>query len=110
MEKNYPQVIKDLTYQLVKDALVRQNNLTIEKADVEDFAKRVAKAQFAQYGMLSVSEDMLNNYANEMLKNAQTADNIANRTMEEKLAAWLKEQVTLDQKEVEADEFAKLFE
>ena len=45
-----------------------------------------------------------------MLKNAQTADNIANRTMEEKLAAWLKEQVTLDQKEVEADEFAKLFE
>ena len=110
LEKNYPQVIKDLTYQLVKDALVRQNNLTIEKADVEDFAKRVAKAQFAQYGMLSVPEDMLNNYANEMLKNAQTADNIANRTMEEKLAAWLKEQVTLDQKEVEADEFAKLFE
>ena len=45
-----------------------------------------------------------------MLKNAQTAENIANRAMEEQLAAWLKGQVALDEKEVSADEFSKLFE
>ena len=102
--------MKDLTYQLIKDALVRQNELKVTPADVDSFAKRVAKAQFAQYGMLSIPEDVLNNYAKEMLKNAQTAENIANRAIEEQLAAWLKEQVTLDEKEVSADEFAKLFE
>ena len=53
---------------------------------------------------------MLDNYAKEMLKNAQTAENIDNRAIEEQLAAWLKEQVTLDEKEVSADEFTKLFE
>ena len=110
LEKDYPQVVKDLTYQLIKDALVRQNELKVTPADVDSFAKRVAKAQFAQYGMLSIPEDVLNNYAKEMLKNAQTAENIANRAVEEQLAAWLKEQVTLDEKEVSADEFAKLFE
>ena len=110
LEKDYPQVVKDLTYQLIKDALVRQNELKVTPADVDSFAKRVAKAQFAQYGMLSIPEDVLNNYAKEMLKNAQTAENIANRAIEEQLAAWLKEQVTLDEKEVSADEFAKLFE
>ena len=110
LEKDYPQVVKDLTYQLIKDALVRQNELKVTPADVDSFAKRVAKAQFAQYGMLSIPEDVLNNYAKEMLKNAQTAENIANRAVEEQLAAWLKEQVTLDEKEVSADEFTKLFE
>ena len=110
LEKDYPQVVKDLTYQLIKDALVRQNDLKVTPADVEGFAKRVAKAQVAQYGMLSVPEDVLDNYAKEMLKNAQTAENIANRAIEEQLAAWLKEQVSLDEKEVSADEFTKLFE
>ena len=110
LEKDYPQVVKDLTYQLIKDALVRQNDLKVTPSDVEGFAKRVAKAQFAQYGMLSVPEDVLDNYAKEMLKNAQTAENIANRAIEEQLAAWLKEQVSLDEKEVSADEFTKLFE
>ena len=110
LEKDYPQVVKDLTYQLINDALVRQNDLKVTPADVDSFAKRVAKAQFAQYGMLSIPEDVLDNYAKEMLKNAQTAENIANRAIEEQLAAWLKEQVTLDEKEVSADEFTKLFE
>ena len=110
IEKDYPKIIEDLTYHLIKETLVKQNNLKVENADLESFAKRVAKAQFAQYGMLSIPEDVLNNYAKEMLKNAQTAENIANRAVEEQLAAWLKEQVTLDEKEVSADEFAKLFE
>ena len=73
-------------------------------------AKRVAKAQFAQYGMLSVPEDVLANYAKDILKNKQTLQNIIDRAVEEKLAGWLKEQVELDTKEVTADEFNKLFE
>ena len=97
-----------LLIQKMREKLVE--DIKVTPADVEGFAKRVAKAQFAQYGMLSIPEDVLNNYAKEMLKNAQTAENIANRAVEEQLAAWLKEQVTLDEKEVSADEFAKLFE
>ncbi len=39
------------------------------------FAKRVAKAQFAQYGMLSVPEDVLANYAKDMFeKQADAAE------------------------------------
>ena len=81
-----------------------------EDADIEEFAKRVAKAQFAQYGMLSVPEDVLANYAKDILKNKQTLQNVIDRAVEEKLAAWLKEQVELDVKEISADEFNKLLE
>ena len=89
--------------------MVKQNNLKGENADLESFAKRVAKAQFAQYGMLSVPENVLDNYAKDMLKNKETVQGIIERAVEEKLAAWLKEQVSLDVKEVTADEFSKLF-
>ncbi|MDD6766513.1 MAG: trigger factor [bacterium] len=109
IEKDYPKIIEDLTYHLIKETLVKQNNLKVENADLESFAKRVAKAQFAQYGMLSVPENVLDNYAKDMLKNKETVQGIIERAVEEKLAAWLKEQVSLDVKEVTADEFSKLF-
>lgn len=110
VDEDYPQIIEDLKYHLIKEALVKENNLKVEDGDIENFAKRVAKAQFAQYGMLSVPEAVLDNYAKDMLKNKQTLQNILDRAVEEKLAGWLKEQVELDIKEVSVDEFNKLFE
>ena len=61
-------------------------------------------------GMLSVPEDVLGNYAKDLLKNKQTFQNIFNRAMEEKMAGWLKEQIELDVKEVTLDEYNKLME
>lgn len=110
VEEDYPQIIKDLTYHLIKESIVKDNEIKVEDADVETFAKRVAKSQFAQYGMLSVPEDVLDNYAKDMLKNKQTLQNIIERAVEEKIAVWLKEQVELEEKEVSTEEFNKLFE
>ena len=110
IDEEYPHIVEDLTYQLILEKLVVDNGLKVENADLEDFAKRVAKAQFAQYGMLSVPEDVLGNYAKDLLKNKQTFQNIFNRAMEEKMAGWLKEQIELDVKEVTLDEYNKLME
>ena len=110
IDEDYPRLVKDLKYQLIKDELVRRNALRAMDDDIEQFAERVAKAQFAQYGMMFVPGDVLKNYATDMLKNKQTLQNVAERVIEEKLAEWLKEQVELEVKEVTADEFGKLFE
>lgn len=109
IESEFSNIHNDLTYQLVKDTLIKENNLKLEDEDIEYFAKHIAKAQFAQYGMLSISEDVLDNYSKEMLKNKETVQNIVDRAMEEKLAACIKEKVTIDLKELTADEFTKLF-
>ena len=110
IEADYPHVIEDLTYQLIRAKLVKDNDIKIENKDIEAFAKQVAKAQFAQYGMLSVPEDALANYAQNLLKDKQTQQQIADRAVEDKLADWLKSQVSLKAKEVSAEEFNKLFE
>ncbi|MCD7931782.1 MAG: trigger factor [Tannerellaceae bacterium] len=110
VDEEYPKIIADLTYHLIKEDIVKKNNLKVEDADLEDFAKKVAKAQFAQYGMMSVPDDVLENYSKDTLKNKETLQNIIDRVVEEKLAGWLKEQVKLDVKEVTTEEFTKLFE
>lgn len=110
VEETYPKIREDLIYHLIKETLVKNNGIRIEEADMQAFARRVAHSQFAQYGMMNVPDDVLDRYAQDMLKNKETAQNILDRAVEEKLAAWLQETVTLDEKEVSVDEFKKLFE
>ena len=63
-----------------------------------------------EYGMLSIPDDVLDNYAQEMLKKKETINNLVSRVVEVKLAAALKAQVTLENKNVSIEEFNKMFE
>ncbi len=58
-------------------------------------ARDTTKAQFAQYGMISIPDDVLENYAQEMLKKKETIRILVNRVVEVKLATALKAQVEL---------------
>ena len=62
-----------------------------------DMAKEVTRIQFAQYGMLNVPDDMLDNYAKEMLKRKDSVEQLVNRSVESKLAKALKESETEQQ-------------
>lgn len=93
--ENYDKSIEELTWHLIKEQLVEANDIKVEQDDVLNMAKETTKAQFAQYGMLSVPDDLLDNYAQEMLKKKETVNNLVNRAVEAKLAAALKSQVKL---------------
>ena len=107
--ENYDKSIEELTWHLIKEQLVKANDIKVEKDDVEKMAREATKAQFAQYGMMNVPEDLLANYAQEMLKKQDTVNGLVNRVIEAKLATALKSQVTLDNKTVALDEFNKMF-
>lgn len=110
IEATYPKIIDDLKFHLIKEKLVEDNGIRVEDEDMNAFARRVAKSQFAQYGMMSVPDDVLDRYAKDMLKNQDTARNILDRVVEEKLIDYLKNNVTIDEKTVSLDEFRKLSE
>ena len=110
VEDNYDKSIEELTWHLIKEQLVEANDIKVEQEDVLKMAKETTKTQFAQYGMLSVPEDVLDNYAQEMLKKKDTINNLVSRVVEVKLAAALKAQVTLENKNVSMEEFNKMFE
>lgn len=108
--ENYDKSLEELTWHLAKEQLVEANAIKVEQDDVLKMAKDSTKAQFAQYGMLSVPEEVLDNYAQEMLKKKENINNLVNRVVEGKLAAALKAQVTLENKTVSMEEFNKMFE
>lgn len=110
VSENYDKSIEELTWHLIKEQLVEANNIKVEQDDVLAMAKEVTRAQFAQYGMMSVPDDLLDNYAKEMLKKQDTVNNLVNRAVEAKLAAALKTQVKLNEKTVSLEDFNKLFE
>lgn len=110
VEENYAKSIEELTWHLVKEQLVAANEIKVEQADVEEVAREATRSQFAQYGMMNVPEEMLNNYAQEMLKKQENVDGLVNRAIETKLSAALKEVVALNKKTISVADFNKMFE
>ena len=108
--ENFDRSIEELTWHLIKEQLVKNNDIKVEEADVIAMAKDVTKAQFAQYGMMTVPDDILENYAKEMLKKKESIDGLVSRVVEVKLAAALKNQVKLNHKTVSLEDFNKMFE
>ena len=110
LEEDYPKMIADLKWHLIKDKLTKANDIKVEPADVEEYAKKIAKAQFAQYGMIGVEDEMLANYAKDMMKKEETLKSMIDKVAEEKVIAVVKEAVKLENKEVSIEEFNKMFE
>ena len=108
--ENYDRSIEELTWHLIKEKLVAANAIKVENNDIMDMAKEVTRIQFAQYGMLNVPEDMLENYAKEMLKRKESVEQLVNRSIESKLAKALKDKVKLNNKTVSVEDFNKMFE
>ena len=108
VEKNYAESIKQLEWHLIKEQLVKANEIKIEDADVKAAAMEMARMQFAQYGMTNVPDEYVENYANELLKKREAVDNFVERAIDVKLAAALKNTVSLNTKEVTLDEFNEM--
>lgn len=110
VEKNYEQSIKELTWHLIKEQLVKENGIKIEDADIEETAKEAAKAQFAQYGMNNIPEEYIENYAKDMLKKREYIDSFVDRSIDRKLTEILKNVVKLENKTATLEEFNKMMQ
>ncbi len=108
VEENYEKSLEELTWHLIKEQLVEAFGIKVEQADILEMAKENTRMQFAQYGMMSIPEEMLENYAKEMLKKKENVEGLVNRAVENKLAAALKDKATLNNKEVSMEEFNNL--
>ena len=107
VEKNFEGSIKELKWHLIKEQIVAANNIKVEEADLKAVAKEVIRAQFAQYGMSNVPDDVLENYAAEQLKKRENVDNFVDRAVDVKLTEALKNVVKLNEKEVSLEDFNK---
>jgi len=110
IDKEFDKMLDYLKWDLIKKQIAEKNSLKIEESDVLESAKQVAKIQFAQYGMNNMPDEMVENYAQEMLKKDETKGDFYERALENKVIALIKEQVTLSNKKVSLEEFNKFFQ
>lgn len=110
LDEDFPKMLADLKWQLIKDKLTKANDVKVEIEDVNAYARKIARAQFAQYGMVGMGDDILDNYAKDMLKKEETVKGIVERVAENKVFEIVKNSVQLDTKELTIEEFNKMFE
>ncbi|MCM1006266.1 MAG: trigger factor [Prevotella sp.] len=109
IDEEYAKMVPDLEWQLEREAIAKQLEVKVTKEDMLELAKAIAQNQFAQYGMTSIPDDVLTKYANDMLDNDKTREQIANQTLDAAIWAAIKEAVTVDDKTVSVEDFNKLF-
>ena len=108
IEDNYAASIKALKWSLIKNELMEANEVKVEKEDVVNVVKDIARMQFAQYGMSNVPEEYLDNYVDKIMKEEKNLESYIERASDIKLAAALKKVVKLNEKTVSLDEFKKI--
>jgi len=108
VEKNFEGSIKELKWHLIKEQIVAATGIKIEDDDLKVAAKEAVRAQFAQYGMQNVPDDVLENYATEQLKKRENVDNFVDRAVDVKLVDAVKKLVKLNEKAVSLEDFNKM--
>ncbi len=110
LEAEYPKIIEDLTFHLIKEQIAKDNEIKVGNEDVKALAIQISRSQFAQYGMMGLPEAMIENYANDLLKKEETVRNLLDKATENKVIDVLKSKMGLQEKEISLDEFRKFFE
>ena len=106
-EEDFQKSLTELRWHLVKEQLAKKFEIKIDDNDVLEVAKAATRDQFAQYGMANVPEDLLENYAKEMLKQEKTREALINRAVDVKLIQGIKAAITLNEEKVSVEDFNK---
>lgn len=110
VEEDFEKYEDDFRWQLIKEHLLRQQEIKVTPVEALEMAKGMALNQYMQYGISNVPDDYLENYAKEMLSKPEESRKIYDQKAEEKLLGYLKSTVTLNDKEVSSEKFRKLYE
>lgn len=106
-DEDFQKSLTELSWHLIKEQLAKKFDIKINDEDVLGVAKEATREQFAQYGMANVPDDLLENYAKEMLKQDKSREALVNRAVDVKLIAGIKEAVTLNEEKISVEDFNK---
>ena len=110
IDNDFPKAKRDLKYHLIKEKFAKEFDIKIENQEIEEMAKFNVRLQFMQYGGYSVPDEMVENYAKDMLKKQEVVNNIVDRLIEEKLIVRFKEMITINEQEITIEEFDKILQ
>jgi len=110
LEKEFSDYEKEFQWQLIKDKLIRENDIKVTEEELLEYSVALARNQFYQYGLYNVPDEHIIQYAREQLGKKEEARRLYDQKYEDSIYKMMKEKVKLDKKEVTAEKFKKMFE
>ena len=109
IDEEFDKLRPQLTWDLIRDNIAEKFGVKVEESDVLDEARGVVARQLMQYGAAALTDEIVDRYANEVLKEDKNRDMLTQNALNRKVYEVIKANVTLDNKEVSMEEFQKLF-
>ena len=107
IEADMPAFLEMMRWNLIQKYYAQKFDIKIDADEAKVEAREAARQQFAQYGMANIPEDMLDNYAGQMLTNQEEARRIYDRLYERKVLDAVAPLVKATKKSVTAEQFNK---
>lgn len=109
VDEEFEKMRGQLEWDLVRDNIASQFGVKIEEEDIFNEARGVVARQLMQYGPNALSEEIVDKYAQEVTKDPKNREMLYQNALNRKAFEAIKENVTLDNKDVTVEEFQKLF-
>lgn len=108
IEKDFALFLQDFRWQMIRQFIIKEQNIQITKENLLDHAKKLANYQFAMYGLQNASEEQIVKYAESLLANEKESRRIYEKVEDELVIDYVKSIVSLDKREISLDELQKL--
>ena len=110
LDTEYPMFQEDMKWQLIKGKVIKDQDIKVEEEGLLASAMEYARAQFQMYGSVSIPDEYIQNFAKEMLEKKEERQKITEQYLENKVVAFVKETVKLEETEIDYDKFNKFFD
>lgn len=108
IENEFDAFISDLKWQLIKDVIIKENDLKVTAEEVQAFAIQMARSQYNQYGIFDIPDEQLESFAKMILEKQEETERIYKKLFEDKVINVVKEKITVAETEVSQEEFNEL--
>lgn len=108
IEKEYDLFAKDFRWTMIRDGILKEQKIKVSKDDVMAEAKKIAAYQFAMYGMNSVPEATIQQFAERTLADEQQGRRIVEKVEDDLALAYIRKTVTLDKKKISLEKMREL--
>lgn len=110
IDNDFPLFLKDLNWQLIKNKIIETNDIKVTPEEHKEAAKNYARIQLQQFGFYNASEDDIEKWGEELVKNREEGKKIYENELDKKIIAYIKDSVKLEDKEVSLEEFNELLQ
>jgi trigger factor len=108
LDHSFSSFADGLRWQLIKEHILRQQNLEATEETLLSIAKKTVLQRLAMYGMASVNEDRLTEFANSMLNRAEDRKRITERAAENLVVEYVRNNAAVEQKKVSNEQLDEI--